>query len=254
MYDHLGIHSRVIDETSGETHMPTGDDVRVAGVLRAAPLGLAFEQGVATYVYKKVLAVPVQIQLHVRDVGVGIEGIRSETHQVRLGRSLVVTDGEIRDILDPDRLVAYGSIIWSVIGPAPDMGEAPADRPPHQSSDVPIGEATGIETLEDGTGVRLPGVSPQATGPGGILHAGMFQLLSEDAALTVARRELGDVPMQAVDCTYDLLDAGREGPFVARATIVCSGDQGIELRVNIRDEGNKDRLCCAAWVRVVPVG
>jgi len=254
IYEHLGVHSRMIDETSGETHMPTGPDVRLKGILRAAPLGLSFEQGVATYVYKKVLAVPVQIQLHIRDAGEGIEGIRSVTHQVRLGRSLVVTDGEIRDSANPERLVAYGSIIWSVIGPAPDMGDGPGDPPSHEPSDTPVGEAAGIVPLEDGTGVRLDGISAQATGPGGILHAGMFQMLSEDAALTVARRELGDVPIQAVDCTYDFLDAGREGPFVARADVVCSGSQGVELRINIRDEGNNDRLGCAAWVRVIPAG
>jgi acyl-coenzyme A thioesterase PaaI-like protein len=240
----------MLDEASGETRMPTGPDVRMSGVLRAGPLGLSFEQGVATYVYKKVLAVPVQIALHIRDVGVGVEEIRSVTRLVRLGRSLVVTDGEIRDLADPDRLIAYGSIIWSVIGPAPDP--FPDREPvPHTSSEIPIGEAAGIVPLADGSGVQVGGVSPQATGPGGILHAGMFQLMSEDASLLVARGELGDVPVQAVDCHYDFLDAGRVGPFVARAETVTSGPQGVDVRVVVRDEGNKDRICCASWLRVI---
>src|SRR5262245_13844765 len=108
IYDHLGVRSARIDDSHGETTMPVSDDIRVAASLRAAPLGLAFEQGVASYLFDRTMAVPTQIALHVRDAGAGVGGIRSRTSLVRLGRSLVVTEGEIRDADDPDRLIAFG--------------------------------------------------------------------------------------------------------------------------------------------------
>jgi acyl-coenzyme A thioesterase PaaI-like protein len=248
LYEHLGVRSRSIDDQSGETRMPVGDDIRVPGGLRAAPLGLAFENGVATYMFARTMAVPSQISLHVRDRGEGVEAIHSRTRIVRLGRSLVITDGEIHDADDATRLIAYGSITWSVIGEAPGARTdfPPLEIPDFESSDVPLPEAAGIEPLADGSGVRLGGVSEQAVGPGGILHAGMFQLLSEEAARVAAG---GGV---AVDCTYNFLQAGKVGPFVATAEVLARGEEGVDTRVSIRDEGNDDRVGCLSFVRVRP--
>ncbi len=251
IYDHLGVWSRRITDESAETLMPITSDIRVPGGVRAAPLGLAFEQGVATYLFAKVLAVPAQISLHIRDRADGVGDIRSVTGYVRAGRSLIVTDGDIRDRADEKRLIGYGSIIWSVIGAAPGVSDGP-DRSGHTPTGVDIIDSVGIEPLADGRGVQLAGdLTPQILGPGGVLHAGIFQLLCEEAALLAGRAATGVDRMVAVDCTFDFLQPGKVGPFVAVAELIHAGDDGVDVRVNVRDKGNADRLGCASWIRVV---
>jgi acyl-coenzyme A thioesterase PaaI-like protein len=235
--------------------MPINDDVRVSAGLRAAPLGLAFEQGVASYLFDRVMAVPSQISLHIRDDGAGVTGIVSHTRLVRLGRTLVTVDGRIVDDADPARLIAYGSIAWSVIGEAPGLppqNEHPAE--PLPAAGVDVIDAAGITALADGSGCQVDGITPQTTGPGGILHAGMFQLLCEQAALVACQTATGAAKARAVDCTYNFLQPGKVGPFVATAEILCTGDEGVDTMVQVRDAGNNDRLPAVAYVRVRSVG
>ncbi len=255
LYDHLGVRSKRIDEESGETRMPVNDDVRVPGGLRAAPLGLAFEQGVASYLFDKVMAVPSQISLHIRDEGAGVRGIISTTHLVRLGRTLVTVDGRIVDDANPTRLLAYGSIAWSVIGEAPGIpAENAHPAEPLPAAGVDVIEAAGITPLPDGTGCQIEGITPQTTGPGGILHAGMFQLLCEEAALVAASTATRASKGRAVDCTYNFMQPGKTGPFVATAEVLCTGEEGVDTRVVVRDLGNNDKVPSLAYVRVRPVG
>lgn len=250
VYQHLGIHSRLIDDATGETRMPVADDIRTNAAIRSAPLGLAFEQGVATYVFKKVLAVPSQISLHVRDRGDKVTGIVSTTRLVRLGRTMVVTDGEIVDESDPNRLIAYGYITWAVIGEAPKPG-TPAEIPPREPGRPGIIDALGVTALDDGTGCRLDGVSAQIAGPGGILHAGMFQLLSEEAALIAARTASGATKAWAVDCTYNFLQPGRVGPFIAQGRVLHRDGDSVDVRVAVRDDGSDGRVGCVSFLRVI---
>jgi len=253
IYDHLGVRSRRLDDESGETTMPISDEVRVSGGLRSAPLGLAFEQGVANYLYDRVMAVPYQISLHIRDSGDDVKGIRSVTHIVRLGRSLVATDGQIHDVDNPSRLIAYGSIIWSVIGEAPDRTGAAREPIPYQLAGMDVIEATQISPLEDGRGCRLEAITPQTAGPGGILHAGMLQLLAEEAALVTAADTSHADRQRAVDCSYNFLQPGKTGPFVATAELLCRSDEGVDTEVVVRDEGNDNRILSLSYVRVRPV-
>ncbi len=248
IYDHLGVWSHRLDDESAETLMPITSDIRIPGGVRAAPLGLAFEQGVGTYLFGKALAVPAQIALHIRDRGEDVNEIRSVTHFVRVGRSLIVTDGEIRDSADEKRLVAYGSIIWAVIGDPPGLSD-PHPRPDHTPAGADVIDSAGIEPLPDRSGVRLQGLTPQTLGPGGILHAGMYQLMCEEAALLVGRAATGSDRMVAVDCTYDFLQPGKVGPFIATAEVLYVGDDGVDARITVRDEGNNNRVGCASWIR-----
>ncbi|MGE0881668.1 MAG: PaaI family thioesterase [Acidimicrobiia bacterium] len=249
VYQHLGAYSTYISDSSGETRMPIADDIRTNAAVRSAPMGLAFEQGVATYVFKKVLAVPTQISLHVRDRGEGLNGIVSTTNLIRLGRTTIVTDGVIVDEADPSRKIAYGYITWAVLGDAPTPGEPPV-IPEREPGRPGIIEALGITALPDGNGCRLEGVSSQIAGPGGILHAGMFQMLSEEAALVAARTASGSDRAWATDCTYNFLQPGRVGPFVATAEALYQSDQGVDVKVTIRDEGSDGRIGCVSFLRV----
>ena len=252
IYDHLGVWSRRLSEETAETLMPITADIRIAGGVRAAPLGLAFEQGVGTYLFGKALAVPAQISLHIRDHADGVDEIRSTTRFVRVGRSIIVTDGEIRDSADEKRLIAYGSIIWAAIGEAPGLGQ-PSERPGHTPAGFDVLDSAGIEPIPDSAGVRLDGLTPQTLGPGGILHAGMYQLMCEEAALRAGRAALGTDRVVAADCTYDFLQPGKVGPFNANPELLHVGSDSVDARVTVRDEGSDNRPVCVAWVRAVSV-
>jgi acyl-coenzyme A thioesterase PaaI-like protein len=249
IYDHLGVQSKRIDSQSGQTRMPINDDVRVDGGLRAAPLGLAFEQGVASYLFDRVMVVPTQISLHIRDDGAGVKGIISTTRLARLGRTIVIVEGSIVDDEEPSRLLAYGSIAWSVIGEGHGL-RPESTTEPLPAAGVNVIVAAAITPLADGSGCRVDGIVPQTTGPGGILHAGILQLLSEEAALVVTRRATPTHKVRAVDCTYNFIQPGKVGPFVATAEIVCDGEEGLDTKTVVRDAGNNDRMLALAYIRV----
>jgi acyl-coenzyme A thioesterase PaaI-like protein len=184
-----------------------------------------------------------------------VTGIVSTTRLVRLGRTLVTVDGRIVDDSNPSHLLAYGSIAWAVIGEAPGLpsqDEHPVE--PMPAAGVDVIAAAGITPLPDGSGCQVDGITPQTTGPGGILHAGMFQLLCEEAALVAARTATGMSRGRAVDCTYNFMQPGKTGPFVATAEVICTGEEGVDTMVVVRDVGNNNRMPAMAYVRVRPLG
>jgi acyl-coenzyme A thioesterase PaaI-like protein len=252
LYDHLGIRSELIDDESARTLMPIGQDVRTGGGIRAAVLGLALEQGVALYLLNRVRAVPTQLSLHVRDTGGDIHGVVPTTRLLRLGRSMALIEGRVNDESDANRLLAHGTLMWSVI--SPEAGPPPVERP--KSFMPPTGEdileAASIAPTSDGSGCEIVGVTKQTMGPGGILHAGIFQLLSEEAALRTSRELCGNDRVRAVDCAYNFIQAGKIGPFVAEAEVIGTGEEGIDTRVVARDVGNDDRPCVYSQIRVRP--
>lgn len=255
LYDHLGVRSKRVDDECGETRMPVNDDVRVSGGLRAAPLGLAFEQGVASYLFAKVMAVPSQISLHIRDQGAGVNGVVSTTRLVRLGRTLATVEGRIVDDTNPSRLLTYGSIAWSVIGEAawPPVGRrAPAGTVARSRCRRHRGSRhhAPLRRLQlPGGGHHRPDDRPRRDPP-----RRMFQLLCEEAALVAARTATGIAKGRAVDCTFNFMQPGKTGPFVATAEILCTGEEGVDTTVIVRDVGNNNRIPALAHVRVRPVG
>ncbi|MGX7678419.1 hypothetical protein ACSMXN_05945 [Jatrophihabitans sp. DSM 45814] len=257
LYQRLGIVSRALDESSGETYLPINDGLRSGGLLRAAPLGLAFEHSFATYAFDTILAVPTEISLHIRDNGLGVELARSETRIVRLGRSQVVTEGEIRDAHRPKRLIAFGTITWAVTGDAvaggPSVGtpDLPTDDAFSAQPSVAVLDAVGIEHLPDGC--QIAQVTPAIAGPGGILHAGVSQLLCEEEALLVGRKAWSDRHVSVADCTYNSLSAGKVGPFVAQCEVMARDGSSIDCRVSVRDRGNANRPVCYSIIRVCKV-
>jgi acyl-coenzyme A thioesterase PaaI-like protein len=247
LYDHLGIVSAAVDDASAVTTMPVHDDVRHPGGLRIAALGLAFEHGAAQYAFSKVTAVPVQLDLHQRDRALGVSGVHVTSHVVRLGRTLLVTAGEIGDIADHSRLVAFGSIVWSITGgpipPGPVRPAPPMGRPGRPD----LLTALAVEPLDDGSGCRLQALSDAIAGPGGVLHAGMFQILGEQAALIRVRREGASVHAMVLDASHHFLQAARLGPFVATSILIASNEGQFDVRVTVSDA---TRVCSLSYFRL----
>jgi acyl-coenzyme A thioesterase PaaI-like protein len=250
LYEQLGIESRLAGAETVETRMPVGEGVLLGGGLRAAPLGLALEHG--TRLVSGVVAVPVHISVHVRDGDSPPLEVRAIKRLTKLGRTLMLTEGVFSD--PAGRTIAFGSITWSVSGPLPEgeRAEGRGMRPRSQGLRTGILETAGIQSDPAEGRCWLDGIGPGNAGPGGILHAGAVQLMCEEAALLTGRGHLATDAVTAKDCSFHLLDAGRAGPFTARASVLASSEDGSDCRVELRDDGRDGKLTAVAEIRVRP--
>ena len=64
----------------------------------------------------------------------------------------------------------------------------------------------------------------------------------------------GATKRRAVDCTYNFMQPGKTGPFVATAEVLCTGEEGVDTKVVVRDVGNNNKVPALAYVRVRPLG
>jgi acyl-coenzyme A thioesterase PaaI-like protein len=78
----------------------------------------------------------------------------------------------------------------------------------------------------------------------------MMQFLSEEAALVVARRATGSALVAVADAAYHFLQPGRGGPFVAQGEVLAS-TAGLDVAVELRDQGQDGRVCSLSYLRVV---
>jgi acyl-coenzyme A thioesterase PaaI-like protein len=255
LYDVLGIKSRRLAPQSGETVLAVRGAVLSRGGLRIAPIGLAFEHGVATYAFDAVVGVPTNISVHLRDRRPAPNVVRWVTQTVRAGRTAIFTEGSLEAVTDPHRRIGYGSIIWSVIGPAPHV--EPSARPdgpplvPGSGSDLPLTEVIGLRRDADDVW-SVPSIRAGMEGPGGVLHAGVYQVLAEEAALGLAHT-LSRQDVRVVDCSHHFTAPGKVGPFAARAKLLCRETDGADVEVVIRDEGNSGRVCAFSQLRAIKV-
>ena len=176
--------------------------------------------------------------------------LRVETRAVHEGRKLVFTEGEARGADGGEGIVAVAAIIWSVIGPAQGVDAAPERAAtPTEMPAFDLAAAVGVDVHPDGVRLQIASVTPEIAGPGGVLHAGALQVLSEECALRAASTELDTSEVRTVECVVNFVAAARGGPFVATAEHVGTEDRVVDLRVSVRDEGSGGRLCSYAFVR-----
>lgn len=250
LYEHLGVQATQIDSSSGECRMILEPDLLGPGGLRAAPLGLLFERGAATYAFNSALAVPVQLSVHVRNRCRDVRAIRATSRLISMGRTLMVIDGNVVDDDKPNELVAYISSTWSVIGDAPPMKQQQTGDDRATGPRPPLLEAVGICGDPESGECRLEEIDTKIAGPGGVLHAGVLQLLSEEAALLAGARALAKSTIRATECTYHFVRAAKAGPFRATPRIIAEDAESADVEVVVVDEGVEDRLCCLAHVQI----
>jgi acyl-coenzyme A thioesterase PaaI-like protein len=232
VYEHLGIRSTRDDGDTGVGEMALRADHRCADGLRVAPLGLLLEQCCFQPVAGELACVPTDLAIAVHDDGRGIEAVSASTRVLRRGRSHLVTEGRIFDRDDPGRIVATGSLAWAILGTTDEGLDAePAGGTAAPLADLPT--AIGIEQPEPGRAV-LAAVRPEIEGPGGVLHAGVLQVLAEEAARSAAR---GGV-VRAIVIRF--LAAGRCGPFLAMARRTAPDE--VEVVIIDAGKGEGDHL------------
>ena len=188
--------------------------------------------------------------------------LRADGRVLRAGSRQVLADCTLYD--EGSGVIVAGATANHSVLPA--EGGAPMSIPTpdvifrHQRAETgPSGPLSGEHSPSDGRRprppllerygvVRVPGIAGAAeleiTGPArnpwGIMHGSLFALVAEQAlASAQPGRRIDDLMLR-------FLAPARVGPARAQATHIG----GTLWRVDVRDCGNDERLCCSAFARL----
>jgi uncharacterized protein (TIGR00369 family) len=168
---------------------------------------------------------------------------------LRVGRKAVVTQVQIRDAGDGERLVADGVLTSAIL--EPDGGPPHFPRPmalqppPRTAAAIPVLDFFGIRPHGD-VAVALD-ITPRVRNPWGILHGGATAVLVDAAAAHVVADGA-----TTTDVVVHFLRPGRVGPAVATATALGTRADGVLVRVEVVDAGADDRVMAVAVATVRP--
>jgi acyl-coenzyme A thioesterase PaaI-like protein len=240
-YRHVGCSSRALSRHTAVGGMRVRRDLRTAGGLLAAPLGIALLDTAGINVDPIGRCAPTQIDVTVFEAAHDVDAIRIHGRVVREGRTQMFTEGRIEDAAQPGRVIGFGTTSWAVQAPTPpgfvyvDPGPGAPDSP-----DLPpFVTAFGVRPV-DGGGYELAGLSPQVGADG--LHQGPIQAMLEAAALDVARDAAGTDVIRAEHTAATIVQRGKVGPFVATATTISDRAGVVACRAELRDHGAESRL------------
>jgi acyl-coenzyme A thioesterase PaaI-like protein len=184
--------------------------------------------------------VPVTLELdvHLYRPAPGDGLVRGSGQIVKAGRSVFVASVDF----DADGGEPFGFAAATFV-PAPDARltiQMPKNwdqqTPPGPALTVPFAERAGCERVAPGVAALSP--SDEKLNASNTLNGGLIALTVEEALLSL----LPAATVSSLDLRY--LQPARVGPVVARAEV----HQGLG-RVEVRDEGNDDRLCVVATGR-----
>ena len=243
-YRYVGCSSRATSAFTAEGGYRLRPDLRTAdGALMVAPLGIAMLDTAGINVDALSVVAPTQIDLTVLDPRADdVTHIAIRGRVVRQGRTQMVTEAQMHDAARPDRLLAYGTATWAVVGPCPDgyryvdPGPGIADGPA-----LPQLYEAFDAVRRPGGGYEVAGLSTRVGARS--LHQGPIQVLLETAGLDAAGPGVA-----AVHSTTSIVQRGATGPFVATADVIGSNGDRRAIRAVLRDEGAGDRVVALSFL------
>jgi acyl-coenzyme A thioesterase PaaI-like protein len=246
-YRYLGCSSVALTRDTAEGGMRVRSDLRTAGGLLAAPLGIALLDTAGINVDAIAQCAPTQIDVTVFGPAGDVEAVRIFGEIVREGRSQMFTRSRYEDAARPGRVIGFGTTSWAVaqptppgfvyVDPGPGVSEAP-DLPP-------LVEAFDAVPRADNDGYELAGLSARVGGAS--LHQGPIQVMLEAAALDAARDTAGTDAIYAEHTGTTIVQRGKTGPFVATASVLSNDDGVVSCLAELRDEGEGGRVVATGF-------
>jgi acyl-coenzyme A thioesterase PaaI-like protein len=175
---------------------------------------------------------------------------------LRVGKGTIATDVHMHD--EDGGLVAYSQAGFVRMSrrygddPKPDF-ESAAERWSNNRPlriTEPLELAVGIEIEDAATGSVVVALRDELRNPAGAMQGAMVALVGEVAAEAMAEHHLG-APQVVTDLDVRYLAMGRIGPVRAQAWFVGRPVDGA-IHVELRDEGNDNRLMTAVLARTAP--
>ncbi len=118
-YRYLGCSSTVLTRETAVGRMRVRRDLRTAGGLLAAPLGIALLDTAGINVDAIGRCAPTQIDVTVFGPALDVEAVRLFGEIVREGRTQMFTRARIEDAARPGRVIGFGTTSWAVMAPTP---------------------------------------------------------------------------------------------------------------------------------------
>jgi acyl-coenzyme A thioesterase PaaI-like protein len=249
VYSYVGAASRAIDEYTAEGILQLRPELRHAGGLLAAPLGLMSTSGTGVTVHIHAAGAPTRIDVHMYESGDGVERVKVDTKVLRVGRSQVFAEGRFSDADNPSRQLGYSTVSYVATGPGTGVLEN-HDEPPYAGparNERPITEIYGGVPRADG-GFDIPDL-PTRLRAGGRIHSGTMEILGEAAGMAATKLKTGVERMRTEHMSTTILSAGRGGPFSITPEVLASGDDFSICRMELIDHGNEDRLLAVVRTR-----
>ena len=226
--------------------MRVRSDLRTAGGLLAAPLGIALLDTAGINVDAIGRCAPTQIDVTVFEAAADVDAVRMVGEIVREGRSQMFTRSRIEDAARPGRVIGFGTTSWAVMAPTPpgfvyvDPGPGVADAP-----DLPpLIDAFDVAPGKGGSYV-LEGLSARVGADS--LHQGPIQVMLEAAALDAARETAGTDAIYAEHTGTTIVQRGKTGPFVATANVLSSNGSTVACLAELRDDGEAGRVVATGF-------
>jgi acyl-coenzyme A thioesterase PaaI-like protein len=216
------------------------------GILAAA---LSIMGGDADSAIDDAIAIPapVHLTMELLDDGAGVDEVRIHTEITYEGRTQLVYRKRWEDAADPGRLLAVGTSLGAVVGPAPPghryvpPGPGVADEPGMPA----LWEGFGAQRLPTG-GYRLPPLDATLGSTSASLHQGPTQVVLEAAAIDAAAAAAGGHDLQTVHWDVSFVRRGKAGPFRTAAEVVGASAAAVTVRAELHDEGVDDRVVALA--------
>ena len=261
LYGHLSMDLRQTGEWTTEGLMPVTPDLVTPGGLRASLAALLLEGSFGDNLLAHGFPVLSQMTFHLRDGGAGVDRLRAEGELVQLGKRRASGRGRVVDADDPDRLIGYGTIGFTMIRPEGDYMpvdlEESLEAEPEAYPDVsgkPLLEAMGMRVPPGEPVCELGGaIHPGVLGPEGRLHGGAHQLMHETAAIAAATLESGSERVLSAEQSIQFIAPAFEGPFVATADVLSASEDDVLCVVELRDaRGEGIRSMSTFRMRILP--
>jgi acyl-coenzyme A thioesterase PaaI-like protein len=245
-YTYLGKGTPFLDIGVDEEIMPLRHDMRNStGGVMAAPLCIACPE--PWWRDDECVPAPVTMTYSILDPGHGVKRVQALREVVSIGRQMGFTRSRIVDAEDHSRVIAVSSGSGVSLGDVP-PGFYLVDNPVtvlEDSPDLPpLTDVFGIHLRSDGARV-IDKVTPALSSPHSALHLGPINIAMEAAAMDELERVTDTRDFQMETWSVLMVKPGYIGPFIARATVVGSGDRvGVEM--SMTDDGNRGRVIASA--------
>jgi hypothetical protein len=250
VYTYIGASSTASDAHHAQGALRLRDDLRHAGGLLAAPLGIMVLDCAASNTQHLALSAPVRVDVHVVDVAAGVERLAIDGAVVRHGRTLLCTEARIADADAPDRLVGYATTTFAATGPPRTSAQyahtAPADDGP-TTGWPPLAAAFG-GARTDAARWEIGALDPER-GPRR-LHSGVMMTVAEAACLELVAEQVGAAPWRTTLLGTAVMTEGRAGPFVVLPEVLAGDGPTATCRVEVRDTGADDRFVALLTLRL----
>jgi hypothetical protein len=241
-YTYLGKGTPFLDVGVDRETMPLRHDMRNStGGVMAAPLCIACPE--PWWRDDECVPAPVTMSYAILDPARDVQRVEVLREVISVGRQMGFSRSRIVDADDHSRVIAVSTGSGVSLGDVPPgfyLVDNPVNDAPDSPDLPPLRDVFHVEPGPDGS-LQIPKVTPELSSPHSALHLGPINIALEAASIDELERFSGTADWQVESWNVVMVKPGYHGPFVARATVVGSGER-VGVEATMTDQGNGGRI------------